>query len=236
MWSGPRNISTALMRSFEARGDCAVSDEPLYAYYLKATGLEHPGAAEVMASQPTDWRVVIKQLTGPVPGSHEVWYQKHMAHHLLDDMDRGWMSRLRHCLLIRRPDAVLSSYLRARGTATLDDLGFARQVEILHYVKRELGQMPIVLDSRDVLMAPAEMLRRFCEALGVDYTPAMLRWPPGRRRSDGVWAKHWYARVEASTGFAPYREPIIDVPAAFQPVLDAAMPLYETLYEARIRP
>ena len=236
MWSGPRNISTALMRSFEARGDCAVSDEPLYGHYLNHTGLDHPGADEVMASQATDWRVVVDELVGSPPAGQAIWYQKHMAHHLLDSMDRSWMAKLRHCLLIRRPESVLSSYLRTRGSATEDDLGFARQLEILDYARDFLGQEPIVIDSRDVLMAPEKLLRRLCEALGIPFTEAMLRWAPGPRDTDGVWAKYWYEKVEASSGFAPYKPTEVVIPVEFQPVLSAVQPMYERLYASRLQP
>jgi hypothetical protein len=234
MWSGPRNISTALMRSFEARGDCAVSDEPLYGHYLHQTGLEHPGFEEVMASQSTDWEEIVDELTGPIPGARPLWYQKHMAHHLLPNMGRGWMGKLRHVLLIRHPDEVLASYLGARGTATLDDLGFRQQREILDFVRNDLGQRPLVLDSREVLERPAAALERLCAALDISYTDRMLSWAPGRRSSDGVWAKYWYGSVEKSTGFQPYVPRSVTIPSEFMPVLEEAIPLYERLSAERL--
>ena len=67
MWSGPRNISTAMMRSFGNRNDCFVVDEPLYACYLAATGKPHPGAAEIIATGETNWRKVVESLTTEAP-------------------------------------------------------------------------------------------------------------------------------------------------------------------------
>lgn len=234
MWSGPRNISTALMRSFEARGDCAVSDEPLYGHYLHQTGLEHPGFEEVMASQSTDWEEIVDELTGPVPEGKSLWYQKHMAHHLLPNMGRGWMGKLRHVLLIRHPEEVLASYLRARGTATLDDLGFRQQCEILDYVAGALGQQVLVLESREVLKRPAQALRCLCDALEIEFTERMLSWAPGRRSTDGVWAEHWYASVEKSTGFNPYVAHQVTIPSEYAHVLEQAIPLYRRLTAARL--
>jgi len=234
MWSGPRNISTALMRSFEARGDCAVTDEPLYAHYLDQTGIEHPGYAEVIASQSRDWESVVEVLSGPVPGNKPLWYQKHMAHHLLPNLGRAWMAKLRHVLLIRRPEEVLASYLRTRGTATLEDLGFEQQCEIVDFVTHELGQRPVVLESRDVLERPQASLGLLCEALGIDYTERMLSWTPGRRSTDGVWAKYWYASVEQSTGFQPYTPRQVNIPDEFTGVLEAAQPLYERLAAVKL--
>jgi hypothetical protein len=234
MWSGPRNISTALMRSFEARGDCAVTDEPLYAHYLDQTGIEHPGYAEVIGSQSRDWESVVEVLSGPIPGNKSLWYQKHMAHHLLPNLSRAWMAKLRHVLLIRRPEEVLASYLRTRGTATLEDLGFEQQCAILDFVTRELDQPPLVLESRDVLERPGDTLSLLCEALGIDYTERMLSWGPGRRSTDGVWAKYWYASVERSTGFQPYTHKPVAIPAEFMGVLEGARPLYDRLWSEKL--
>jgi hypothetical protein len=159
-----------------------------------------------------------------------------MAHHLLPTMEREWMRAFRHCLLIRSPREVLASYLRARGTAVLADLGFELQCDIMDYIRRELDQVPIVIDSRDVLEAPGKLLPKLCEALEIDYRPTMLAWSPGSRETDGVWAKHWYGSVETSTGFSPYVAKPCVIPEAFQGVLKAAEPLYQRLYQARIRP
>src|SRR5215472_6552074 len=196
MWSGPRNISTAMMRSFGARSDCVVVDEPLYAYYLTVTGLEHPARDEVLASLPTRWADAVAGLVGPV--SAEVFYQKHMAHHLLPEVGRDWLAQVSNAYLIRDPAHVVASYAKVRGDPTLADLEYAQQVEIF----REHGG-PVV-EASAVLRDPRGVLSRLCAALGISYDKAMLHWPPGRRETDGVWAPHWYGSVEASTGFRPY--------------------------------
>ena len=236
MWSGPRNISTALMRSWEARGDCGVSDEPLYAHYLQETKLDHPGAAEVMESQATDWHVVCDELSGPAPEGKSIWYQKHMAHHLLSHIEREWMKDVRHCFLIRDPASVVASYAKRRDEVTLRDLGYIELTEIFNFVTDDLDQAPIIVDSRDLLTNPASVLRRLCRELEVEYTDKMLSWEPGLRPSDGVWAKHWYSSVETSTGFSPYEQREINYPDRLEPVVSEAREYYEFLWEQRLLP
>jgi hypothetical protein len=230
MWSGPRNISTAMMRSFGNRPGTLVVDEPLYAYYLAATGLDHPGRGDVLASQPTRWADVAAALTGPLPPRVELHYQKQMAHHLLPPVGRGWLGELRHAYLIRDPAHVVASYAKVRGEPTLADLGYVQQVEIF----RAHGG-PVV-DAADVLRDPAAVLRQLCVALGIGYDPAMLAWPPGRRETDGVWAPHWYAAVERSTGFARYDPTPVEVPGQLRALVAAAQPYYDELADQRIRP
>jgi Sulfotransferase domain len=228
MWSGPRNVSTALMRSFGARSDALVVDEPLYAHYLAVTGLRHPGREAVLASQPTRWEDVAAALTGPLPPGIRVHYQKHMAHHLLPDVGRDWLGRVSNAYLIRDPAQVVASYARVRGAPVLADLGYAQQVEIF---SRYGGP---VVDAADLLRDPAGVLRRLCDALGVPFDPAMLSWEPGRRETDGVWAPHWYASVEASTGFAPYRPEPAQVPPHLAGLVDEARPYYDLLAARRL--
>jgi Sulfotransferase domain len=228
MWSGPRNVSTALMRAFGARPDTLVIDEPLYAHYLSVTGLEHPGWAKVLASQPTRWEAVADALTGPLPDGVALHYQKHMAHHLLPGVGRGWLGSVRNAYLIRDPAQVVSSYARVRGAPTLADLGYVQQAEIF----REYGG-PVV-DAADLLCDPAGVLERLCAALGVAFDPAMLRWSPGRRATDGVWAPYWYASVESSTGFAPYRPRPADVPARLTGLVAHARRYYDELAAHRV--
>jgi len=228
MWSGPRNISTAMMRSFGARAGALVVDEPFYAHYLTVTGLDHPGRDAVLASQPTSWQDVAATLTGPLPAGVELHYQKHMAHHLLPDLGRDWLNDVTNAFLIRDPAHVVASYARVRGTPTLEDLGFPQQVEIF----RAHGG-PVV-DAADVLRDPAGVLGRLCAALGLAFDPAMLHWPPGRRATDGVWAPHWYATVEASTGFAPYDPSPVEVPPRLLPLVAAAQPFYDELAATRL--
>jgi hypothetical protein len=236
MWSGPRNISTAMMRAWENRLDTAVVDEPFYACYLAATGSDHPGRDDVIASQPTDWREVVAALTGPVPGDKPVFYQKHMTHHMLPGFGRDWLEEVTNCFLVRTPAEVVASYAETRRAPTLEDLGFPQQAEIFDRVADRLGRAPLVLDATDVLRDPAGMLAALCRALGVTFDARMLSWPPGRRDTDGVWAKHWYASVERSTGFNPLRAASKPVPPALAPLVEAAQPSYDRLAAHRLRP
>jgi hypothetical protein len=236
MWSGPRNISTAMMRAWGNRPDTAVVDEPFYACYLAATDADHPGRDEVIASQPTDWREVAAALTGPVPGGTEIFYQKHMTHHMLPGFGRDWLKQVSNCFLIRAPVEVVASYAETRNSPTLEDLGFLQQGEIFDLVAARLGRAPPVVDAADVLRNPAGMMAALCEALGVGFDARMLSWPPGRRVTDGVWAKHWYASVERSSGFNPLRAGSKPVPRLLEPLVDAAMPVYERLAAHRLRP
>jgi len=229
MWSGPRTVSTALMRAWENRPDTAVVDEPLYAFYLSRSGIDHPGRDAIIASMPNDWRVVLDQLTrGPVPGGKAVFYAKHMTHHLLPEVDRGALAPLRHAHLIRDPAELLASYAKVRSAPTLADLGIAAQAEIFE----EFGGP--VLDSRDLLERPEPMLRAVCAALDVPFDAAMLSWPPGPRASDGVWAPYWYASVQASTGFGPYRPAVASLPAHLRALADQCRPYYERLHASRL--
>jgi len=230
MWSGPRNLSTAMMRSFGNRSDCTVVDEPLYAAYLAETGLDHPGREEVIASQPTDWREVCAELTsGSVPTPLQ--YQKHMTHHLLPGIDRAALAGLHHAFLVRDPERVLTSYAKVREAPTIEDLGLPQQVELF---ERYGGP---VVDAADVLRDPRATLGLLCRALAVEPDDAMLSWPAGPRDTDGVWARHWYAGVEASTGFAPYspgsRDPL---PDHLHPLLERCLPYYDALAAYRLRP
>jgi len=233
-WSGPRNISTALMRAWENREDCFVSDEPLYAAYLAATGLDHPMREEVIAAGDTDCRRVVEALTGPVPEGKSVWYQKHMAHHLLPGMDRGWIASLANVLLIRDPREVIASYLKARATVTADDIGLPQQVAILDALC-EAGTPPPVIDAADFLQAPEAHLRALCDAFGIPFTARMLAWPAGPRASDGAWAPHWYAQVWQSTGFDAPRVRDVRLEGQGAAVAEAVMPMYERLRERRMR-
>ena len=234
MWSGPRNISTALMRSWGNRSDTVVVDEPLYAHYLQVTGLNHPGRDAVIASQPTAWADVVAALTGPVPGDKRVYYQKHMTHHLLPRIDREWLRRVTNCFLIRHPQDVLTSYVKIRERPTLADTGFPQQLEIFECVRQQ-NVVPPVIDAVDVLNEPRKSLGLLCDALGVPFEEAMLSWPPGPRRTDGVWAPHWYREVENSTGFRPYQPKNEPVPQDLAAVYRQCLECYEQLHEHRLR-
>lgn len=235
MWSGPRNISTAMMRSWENREDAAVVDEPFYAHYLIQTGVPHPGRAEVIASQPIDWRVVAATLTGPIPGGKAVWYQKHMTQHVLPDMDLDWTRKLVNCFLIRDPAQVVASFTKTRPDAAVWEMGFEQQARIFAAVQARQSDVPPVIDAEDVLKDPARMLRALCARLGIPFSERMLHWPAGPRSSDGVWAPHWYAAVERSTGFEPY-QPRMPKLSAFQSgLVEQCRPHYEALARHRLR-
>src|SRR5579863_3085825 len=238
MWSGPRNISTAMMRAFEARGDCVVTDEPFYAAYLAKTGLDHPMRAQVLASQPTDWRAVASAMSATPPGDAPVWYQKHMTHHMLEEFGLEWSDGLVNAFLIRAPEPTLASYAQKRGGFTLAEIGLPAQVALFERAADRLGRAPPVVEGADVLERPEAMLRALCAALGIAFTPAMLRWPAGRRASDGVWAPAWYDAVEKSTGFGPRRieTRFGELAEPLKPIAEAARPLYDKLARHKLAP
>ncbi len=232
MWSGPRNISTAMMRAWENRADCVVSDEPFYAAYLAATGLDHPMRAEVIASQPTDWGECARFCEGAITAP--IHFQKHMCQHMVAEAPLGWMVACRHAFLIRPPEAVAASFHRGWPEMGADDLGFRRQAELFDHTCQVTGTVPPVLESRDVLETPEAALAALCAGLGVPFDRAMLSWPKGRRESDGVWAAHWYARVEASAGFTPYRAPG-PVPEELEGIVEACRPHYQRMASHKLK-
>ena len=236
MWSGPRNLSTAMMRSFGSRGDTLVSDEPFYGAYLKATGDPQPMAGEVMASMDCDWRSVARTMTGPCPGESPVWYQKHMAHHMVGPISHDDLPGLTHAFLIRDPERVVASYSAKRVAVEAHHLGVERQVEFFEREADRIGSAPPVIDSADILRDPPVMLERLCQALNISWDPAMLRWEPGIRDTDGIWASHWYDAVAASTGFGPPDTASIRLDDQARRVADQCRPHYERLAEFRIRP
>lgn len=243
MWSGPRNISTAMMRSFENRSDTVVWDEPFYAAELRATGRDHPMRAEVIAAGPADPAAVVARLLGPIrdpekPGA-SVFYQKHMTHHMLPAFPRDWTGHpeIVNAFLIREPERVLASYTKTWEAVTLHEIGVSQQAEIFDQVAQRTGRAPPVVDTADVLSDPRRVLSALCDALGIAFDEAMLAWPAGKRRSDGVWAPAWYASVEASTGFSPPDGrplPVLDGDLAR--IADAARPYYLRLKQHSIRP
>jgi sulfotransferase family protein len=234
MWSGPRNISTAMMRSFENREDTAVTDEPFYAHYLAATGARHAGAAEIVAQGETDWRHVAEQLTGPPPGGARVWYQKQMTHHMLPQVGREWFAQVTHCFLIRDPREVLLSYAAKMDEVTLDGIGVIQQAAIFDEVASGPGAVPPILDARDVLANPGRALGALCDAVGIPFTDRMLSWPAGPRASDGIWASHWYDAVLPSTSFAPPRPRTGTLPPQLESIAEACAPHYQRMHRLRI--
>jgi hypothetical protein len=234
MWSGPRTVSTAMMRAWENRPDTIVVDEPLYSFYLSRTGLDHPGRDAVIASQSPDWGAVLAALAcDPLPDGVTIAYAKHMTHHVLPQVDLAAFAPFRHAFLIRDPRSLLASYARIRAAPALDDLGLRQQVALF-----EAYRGPVI-DSADLLAAPEAGLRALCAALEVPFSASMLSWPAGPRDSDGVWAPHWYESVWRSTGFT--RVPLAQgpqarapLPAALEPLARACMPYYQRLSEHKL--
>lgn len=238
MWSGPRNISTALMRSWGNRPDCAATDEPLYAHYLSTAPepvrASHPGWRSVLLSQSNYWRFVADQLLGPVPGEKPIWYQKHMSHHLTPEIDPAWVLGLTNCFLIRDPAEMITSFIKVIPNPRPEDLGLPQQIELFEWIREQTGETPPVIDSRDVLTDPRGILTALCARIGVPFDEAMLAWPPGPRPEDGVWSPHWYTSVYASTGFEPYKPKNVPVPTRLSTVLETCQSLYDTLAAHRI--
>jgi hypothetical protein len=234
MWSGPRNISTAMMRAWENRPDTVVVDEPLYAAYLHATGIEHPAREEVMRSQPIDYAEAVARLDTPLPDGRTVHYAKHMSHHVLDDLDLDWTLPFRNILLVRDPAEVVSSYVRSREACEPADIGLLQQERLARFWETVDVDVPVI-DAADFLLDPEAHLRWLCGWLGVEFTPRMLSWPAGPRESDGVWAPHWYAAVWASTGFEPWRPRTVELSPHDAAVAQACRPAYEALHSRRLR-
>ncbi len=235
MWSGPRNLSTAMMRSFGNRADVAqVWDEPFYAVYLAMSGLDHPMRAEILSTQAQDWRQVAAACASVPAGPGRIVYQKQMTHHLLPDIGRDWIAELCNVFLIRAPERVLASYAAKREAVTLEDIGFTQQAELFDFVAERDGVAPPVIEAEEVRADPDGVLRRLCARIGLDFDPAMLAWLPGPRASDGVWAPHWYGAVVNSTGFAPPDPPPPPLPDNLRRIADAAQPSYDRLFAHRL--
>lgn len=234
MWSGPRNISTAMMRAWESRADTRVIDEPFYAHYLAETGLDHPGAAEVIRWGETDWRKVVQRVATK-SGEESIFFQKHMTQHMLEHIDRRWLGQVSNCFLIRDPRRMLLSFSKVIPDPSLEQTGLPQQVELFKLAREMTGAVPPVIAAKDVLLNPERMLRKLCAALDVRFDRAMLSWAAGRRDSDGVWAKHWYAAVERSTGFSRYAEDDSPLPAQMNGLLDECRALYEQMAEHCVR-
>jgi hypothetical protein len=234
MWSGPRNISTAMMRSFENRPDTFVSDEPFYGYYLKNTDINHPGKKEVLLSMETDWDSIAKKMTGIPPNEEKVWYQKHMAQHNLPGVDMFWTRQVTNCFLIRDPKEVILSYSKKYDVTHFNLLGYPQQVELYHLLTGGNGIEPAIVDAKDILNNPRDILTKLCSAVGIPFSDDMLSWPAGPRETDGVWSKYWYSSVKASTGFQPYTSPNEELPHELEDIYEECLVYYDTLHRKRI--
>jgi Sulfotransferase domain len=234
MWSGPRNLSTAMMYAFAARGDCAAWDEPFYAAYLAATGIDHPMRDAVIGAGLTDPSQVAAVCLGQIPQEQTLFYQKHMTLHMVPEFDRGFMDGLTNVFLIRHPARVVASYAKKREGPTLMDIGFVQQAELFDRVADRSGRVPLVIDSADIRADPPGALRKLCEGLGIGFTDRMLTWPAGPKPYDGIWASHWYGAVHRSTGFEEAEGALPDLPVEYQRLADQALPIYDRLASYRL--
>jgi len=236
MWSGPRNISTAMMRSFSSRPDCFVSDEPFYGAFLKESGADHPMKEAVIASMETDWHRIADAMAGATPDGSPVWYQKHMSHHMVGPVRPDDIRGVTHAFLIRDPALMVASYARKREEVRPEDLGLGLQRQFFDRQADRIGRAPPVVDGADVLADPRGLLSALCVALGIEFAEQMLSWSAGRHPQDGVWADHWYGRVQSSTGFEVDEDgecPPLD--AHLQAVADACREDYSAMAQFRLR-
>ena len=234
MWSGPRNISTALMRSWESRSDTFVIDEPFYAHYLSVTNVDHQGRDEIVQSGETDQSVVSKGLISDIDDSCSIYFQKHMTHHMIPSVGREWMKDVVNCFLIRDPKDMILSYTKVNSNLSMHLLGLEEQYELFEYVTKINGRAPPVVDSKDILLDPRETLRLLCEKIGVVFSEEMLSWSKGVRDTDGIWAKYWYDNVINSTGFNIYRQKDDDVPSKYLGLYDECIKIYDELAKYKI--
>ena len=234
MWSGPRNISTAMMRSWESRSDTFVIDEPYYAYYLSQTDLEHPGREDVIREGELNSEKISHNLINDINGKCSIYYQKHITHHLLNSIDRKWMKSVTNCFLIRDPKDMIISYSKVHSNLNMHLLGLKEQKEIFEYVQNMTGEVPPIIDSKDVLMNPRGVLSKLCERIGAPFSEEMVSWPKGARDTDGNWGKYWYKNVMNSTGFNDYKPKTEDVPERYEELYLECYSLYEKLHKLRI--
>ena len=235
MWSGPRNISTAMMRSWGSRSDTFVIDEPYYAYYLSQNDLDHPGRDEDLKEGELDVKKISNGLVNDFNGNCSIYYQKHITHHLLDSIDRDWMKSVVNCFLIRDPKDMIISYSRVHPDLTMHLLGLEEQNEIFEHVKDITGEIPPIIDAKDVLMNPRDILGKLCSKIGIIFSEEMLTWSRGSRETDGNWGKYWYKNVVNSTGFNQYKPKTEAVPAKYQNLYEECLSLYNNLHNLRIK-
>lgn len=231
-WSGPRNISTALMRSWSSRNDTFVSDEPFYGYYLKETGLNHAMKEEIINSCPTDYRRIIKTITSTIPNNKTIWYQKHMAHHLIDTKDLSWIKNFKNCILIREPRDVINSYIKKNTLKNVSELGYPQQLSILQFLQKKNVSFYII-DSDDLVNNPKKELSAWCNYLNIAFDQEMLSWPKGPHENDGIWGKHWYHNINNSKTFLKKKKVQSDDYKEFDSIYNDALYYYRKIYNMK---
>jgi len=228
-WSGPRNISTALMRSWSSRSDLFVSDEPFYAYYLKEQQLRHPMYKEIVRYYPNTYDDVVTSLISEIPNDKEHWYQKHMAHHLIDLNNIDWIKKFQNCILIRHPKDVINSYIKKNTLNHIDELGFPQQYKIMRYLD-SISKKFIVIDSDILLNNPKKILSKWCNSINIEFDISMLKWQKGNHPQDGIWWKHWYDNVVTTTRFEKFSSNQSDLDKKYQSIYDEALDYYDKMY------
>ena len=228
-WSGPRNISTALMRSWSSRSDSFVSDEPFYAYYLKEQQLKHPMYKEIIEHYPNTYDDVVTSLISEIPNDKEHWYQKHMAHHLIDLNNIDWIKKFENCILIRHPKDVINSYIKKNTLNHVDELGYHQQYKIMRYLD-DIGKKFIVIDSNILLNNPEKILSQWCSSINLEFDISMLKWQKGNHPQDGIWWKHWYDNVITTTHFQKFSANQSELDKKYQSIYDEALDYYNKLY------
>ena len=228
-WSGPRNISTALMRSWSSRNDSFVSDEPFYAYYLKEKQLKHPMYKEIIEYYPNIYDDVVTSLISKIPNDKEHWYQKHMAHHLIDLNNIDWIENFENCILIRHPKDVINSYVKKNTLNNIDELGYPQQYKIMSYLD-SIGKKFIVIDSNILLNNPEKILSQWCSSINLEFDISMLKWQKGNHPQDGIWWKHWYDNVITTTHFEKFSANQSQLNEKYRSIYDEALDYYNKLY------
>lgn len=234
-WSGPRNISTALMRSWSSRMDTFVSDEPFYAYYLKKTGANHPMKNAIIEKYETNYSKVIENISGSTPKNKKIWYQKQMAHHILEEKDFSWIQSFNNCFLIRNPGDVINSYIKKNALKNVEELGYLKQLQLINYLKKNNLDF-YVIDSDDLLNNPSEILKKWCNRLNIMFDEKMLSWQKGPHKEDGIWGIHWYDNIYNSTCFMKKKSTIKVEPLEnYKEIYEEALLYYQELYDMRIK-
>ena len=231
-WSGPRNISTALMRSWSSRTDTFVTDEPFYAYYLKETKIKHPMHKEIINKYSSNYNEIVNHLTGEIPKNKKIWYQKHMAHHILDFSTINWISNIENCILLRHPKEVINSYTKKNELNSVEELGYPQQYEIVNFLKK-INKSFLVIDSKELLMNPEKSLSGWCKKINIKFDKSMLKWDKGGHINDGIWWKSWYDNVIKTTGFHKYEKKDINIENKYDSIYNESMKYYSYLKEVK---